>query len=343
MEATSQVILRNSDCLSPGPVLLVNPPRDTLFRQLQAAQKRVRISTQDFGDFRWLRDNGADASFEIVPEPGPDCRSAVLYLPREKQRLTMLLHAIASRLPPQAGLLLIGQNRAGIKSARRHLEQVFGNVQKRDSARHCVLFTATAPAVQEPFELDAYAKSWPIDCAGRSIDVVSLPGVFAHGRLDGGSALLLETLARLGPSGRVLDFAAGCGVIGASLLAANAAIDLTLLDVSAAALDSSRRTLAVNGLKAVTLASDGLSEVRQRYDWIVSNPPFHRGVDNHLETAARFFSEAGTFLADSGRIVIVCNRHLPYRKWMQREFHRVERLEQNREFMIVLAERPKKQ
>ena len=342
MEATSQVILRNRAGLAPGPVLLVNPPRDSLFQTLAKDGARVDVSTQDFGDYRWLAAGGASARFETVPTGEPEPASVILHLPREKQRLIMLLHAIASDLPPDARLLLVGENRAGIKSSRRHLEQFFTSVEKLDSARHCALFTASGPVAPEPFTLDAYADRWAVDFGDRRIETVSLPGVFAHGRLDGGSRLLLDTLGRLDPGGSVLDFAAGSGVIGCALLAASDSIDLTLLDVSAVAIESTRRTLAANDLNASVLASDGLSELQGRFDWIVSNPPFHRGVANDLETAERFFREAGTFLKEGGRIVIVCNRHLPYQKWMQTSFDRVERLAQNREFMIILAARPGK-
>jgi 16S rRNA (guanine1207-N2)-methyltransferase len=45
---------------------------------------------------------------------------------------------------------------------------------------------------------------------------VSLPGVFSHGRLDRGTELLLEHLDKL-PSGHLLDFGCGAGVLGAAV------------------------------------------------------------------------------------------------------------------------------
>jgi 16S rRNA (guanine1207-N2)-methyltransferase len=164
---------------------------------------------------------------------------------------------------------------------------------------------------------------------------------FAHGRLDQGSRLLLNTLESLRPEGRILDFACGNGVIGCSLLAAGFAIDLTLLDVSALALESSALTLQLNGLTAAVLPSDGLSQLQGSYDWIISNPPFHRGIHNDLEIADRFFAEAGTFLTENGRIVIVCNRHLPYTSWLQNHFSLVKRLDADNQFTVILAAKPR--
>ena len=342
MERSSQVILRNESRLGPGELLLINPPRDALCQQLQAGGHSVRVSTQDQGDFRWLSGSGVNASFELLPEPITEPGAVILNLPREKDRLAMMLHALASRMPPDTPLWLVGENQAGIKSAGKHLASYFRNVARLDNARHCGLYDASGAISEKPFELADYEQSWQVDYAGKSITAVSLPGVFAHGRLDKGSQLLLQSLEKVKPAGRILDFACGSGVIGCSLLATDAEMDLTLLDVSALAIESSRLTLHRNGLAAALLPSDGLAELEGRYDWIISNPPFHRGVSNDLDIAAHFFADSGTFLTENGRIVIVCNRHLPYTSWLQNHFKNVERLDENREFLIIQAGKPRK-
>ena len=89
------------------------------------------------------------------------------------------------------------------------------------------------------------------------------------------------------------------------------------------------------------LPSDGLAGVSERYDWIVSNPPFHRGVRSDLGVAADFFREAGTFLTENGKIVIVFNRHLPYEAWLREAFGRVERLSADRSFTVMQASKPR--
>jgi 16S rRNA (guanine1207-N2)-methyltransferase len=253
----------------------------------------------------------------------------------------MMLHAIASWMPSDALLWLVGENNSGIKSAHRYLRKFFRNVVKLDSARHCVLYEAAEPINEQPFHLKQYEKSWPVVIAGQQLEIVSLPGVFAHGRLDKGSQLLLKALEKLRPEGKILDFACGSGVIGSSLLATAPGSSLTLLDVSSLALEASRRTLDRNDLTAALLPSEGLSELQGRYDWIISNPPFHRGVSNDLEIANNFFNTAGTFLTENGRIVIVCNQHLPYGNWLQNHFDRVERLETSDEFVIIQAGKPR--
>jgi len=339
MEAVSEVILRNERRLPAGPVLLVNPARDAMAQQLQREGRHVRCLTQDFGDYRWLQSARIDVTFGALPAPDGEERAIILRLPREKELLNMLLHALADRMDPAAVLWLVGENRAGIKSAPRHVRRYFRHVTALDNARHCGLLEAAGPAAVQPFDLDGYTLAWTARHASREIQLRSLPGVFAHGRLDRGSALLLEALERLRPRGRILDFACGCGIVGAALLSRDEPTHLTLLDSSALAIECSRQTLAANGLHGDLLPSDGLAELSGCYDWIVSNPPFHRSVASDLEIAGEFFRRAGTFLAENGRIVIVFNRHLPYFRWLQDSFERVERLAENEEFTVIQANR----
>jgi 16S rRNA (guanine1207-N2)-methyltransferase len=340
VERSSEVILRNEARLPRTGLLLINPPRDSLRGQLEQPGLPVGVFTQNHGDFCWHASAAENTRFGLLPAPGELPSNVILTLPREKDLLTMMLHALSSGLPPDSRLWLVGENKAGIKSARQYLDRYFRQVSKLDSARHCVLFEAKQPCADEIFELERYTRKWQVKHASHSLDVVSLPGVFAHGRLDQGSRMLLDVLEPLQPTGKILDFACGSGVIGCSLLAATADIGLTLLDVSAIAMESSRLTLESNALQAHLLPSDGLAEVEDRFDWIISNPPFHRGVHNDLEIAANFFAAAGTFLTEKGKIIIVCNRHLPYAEWLRTRFGQVERLGGDEQFTVIIAARP---
>lgn len=339
MEAVSQLILRNRGQLADGPLLLVNPEADALFRELDDPGRPVRISTSSHRVFRALEGMGADIRFETHPSGTLPVRHVILVLPREKERLAMLLHASSQCLEPGGRLWLTGPNRAGAKSAPATLERYFDTVEKRDAARHCSLFEASDRSHDSPFRLDHYANSW--SPGENEPELVSLPGVFARERLDPGSALLLDTFEGGLPRGRVLDFGCGSGVLVISLLAAGAMIDAVLLDDSALALEASRRGLARNGLEGRLLASDGLSELTGRFDWIISNPPFHRGVGHDLEIAADFFRRAGTFLSGNGRIRVVFNRHLPYEGWLRESFGHIEWLAANRSFTVLQASKPK--
>jgi 16S rRNA (guanine1207-N2)-methyltransferase len=135
----------------------------------------------------------------------------------------------------------------------------------------------------------------------------------------------------------VLDFACGSGVIGLSLLCLNPEIELTMLDTSALAIESTRRSLLRNDRQATVVASDGLSELNGKYDWIISNPPFHRGIENELGIARNFFGDAGQFLQKTGKLLLVCNHHLPYPAWLKAFFSKVEIVKASRGFKVIMA------
>jgi len=345
LERTSQLIVRNAAQLHAGDLLLLNPPPDHLFQQLAATHPGLRISSQDFADYRWFIQQGASAAFGVVPDAASLPPQVILFLPREKERLELLLHFLAAGMPASGSLWLVGENQSGIKSAGGPLRKFFALTAKVDSARHCALLRATQASPPAPFSLDDYQQKWLLGSPPAELRMVSLPGAFAHGRLDRGTALLLEVLAQQQghdyPRGRVLDFACGIGVIGLSLLLRDPALDLTLLDNSALALESARRSLQANGLQANLLPSDGLAEVTEPFDWMVSNPPFHRGVATNYDIARDFFARARSVLTRQGKILLVCNRHLPYESWLADHFTAVETLASRNDFKVLRASRPK--
>ena len=337
MQRVSQLICRNAELLRTGQVLLINPPRDSCFSKLSRDDRQVIVFSQDFGDYDYLNSSGAIAEFRLLPSVASTAQDIVLILPRERERLEMMLHALTSSMPPQSILWLAGENRSGIKSSAKRLSPFFQSLSKVDNARHCTLFRAANPIPPNPFDLELYKKTWPLIIAGTQINIISLPGTFAHGKLDRGTRLLLDTLDELKPSGQVLDFACGNGVIGMSVLSLHSASVLTLLDTSALALESARCSLRANNMEATVMASDGLSHLEGDFDWIISNPPFHQGVRNNLDIARNFVAGAANFLTESGKILLVCNLHLPYPAWLTDYFIQVETVRTGRGFKVILA------
>jgi 16S rRNA (guanine1207-N2)-methyltransferase len=337
MERVSQLICRNAELLRTGQVLLINPPRDSCFSKLSRDDREVSVFSQNFGDYNYLNSSDAKAKFGLLPSVASTAQDIVLILPRERERLEMMLHALTSSMPPQSILWLTGEKRSGIKSSAKRLSPYFQSLSRVDNARHCTLFRAGNPIPPKPFDLERYKKTWPLITADTQIDIFSLPGTFAHGKLDKGTRLLLDTLEEVRPSGQVLDFACGNGVIGMSVLSLNSASVLTLLDTSALALESARCSLRANKMQATVLASDGLSHLEGSFDWIISNPPFHQGIRNDLDIARNFVAGAADFLKESGKILLVCNLHLPYPAWLSDYFTRVETVRKGQGFKVILA------
>ena len=341
MHPVNQIIERNlfrRD--SGGHALWINPEKHTDWRKTAAQCTSLTLFTQDFGTCSSLKRTGADVSFSALPEHSGDrYQWIIIRLPRQKALLKMLLDCAASCLAPEGVLWLAGENKAGIKSADKLLKAHFGRVRKLDNARHCTLFEANDIGKPRTFDIAGYQEKWLLDCASGELKVVSYPGVFAHGRLDKGTALLLKALAGLELQGDILDFACGAGLVGASIAASHKHTRVSFLDTNALALKACQDTLEANGLRGTVIASDGLSELEQTFDTVVSNPPIHADLKTDSRLGLKLLEPVCDFLTPHGTLIIVANIHLPYEKWLSRAFRHQEQLIANERYKIILAKR----
>jgi release factor glutamine methyltransferase len=107
--------------------------------------------------------------------------------------------------------------------------------------------------------------------------------------------LLVElALERLPPSGSVLDMGTGSGAIAVALAHTRRDAAVTALDVSPAALAVAGGNAALNKAPVRLLESDWYAAVSQeRFDLIVSNPPYIASGDRHLSEGDLRFEPSG--------------------------------------------------
>ncbi|MOA17524.1 Ribosomal RNA small subunit methyltransferase C [compost metagenome] len=159
--------------------------------------------------------------------------------------------------------------------------------------------------------MESLAERFELPLADGPLQIVTLPGVFSHGRLDRGTALLLEHLDHL-PVGHVLDFGCGAGVLGATIKRRYPQSQVTLLDVDAFAVASSRLTLAANALQGEVIAGDGIDAAPRGLDVILSNPPFHTGVHTNYQASENLLKKSADHLKKGGELRLVANSFLRY-------------------------------
>lgn len=253
-------------------------------------------------------------------------KNVILLWPKSKLLAQQLVTVIASQT---SQCYIAGANDAGGKSIGKACAEIAEESEKLDSARRCSLWHMKLPK-QEPINWLRQAQSF----TWKNNAYMTLPGVFNHGKLDTGTRVLLEHLPA--PShGKLLDLGCGSGVIGLSLKVTESALDITLSDVDAFALRSAELNAMRLGIKADVIASDGLQHIDGRFDYIISNPPFHQGKDTDYSFAEKLFIRAKLHLVADGQLWIVANRHLAYEEWAQQHFHQVEVLAQQDGFKIL--------
>ncbi|EPJ75570.1 ribosomal RNA small subunit methyltransferase C [Pseudomonas sp. CFII64] len=304
MDPRSEVLLRQAE-LFQGSLLLAGLPADDLLGRLPKA----RGWCWHAGDQAAL-----DARFEGrthfgVDAPQEPFDAAVVFLPKSRDLTDYILNALASRLAGRE-LFLVGEKRSGIEAAARQLSP-FGRARKLDSARHCQLWQVTVETAPQAVTLESLAQHYEVEMEDGPLKVVSLPGVFSHGRLDRGSALLLQNIDKL-PSGNLLDFGCGAGVLGAAVKRRYPHNNVIMLDVDAFATASSRLTLAANGLEAEVLTGDGIDAAPMGLSTILSNPPFHVGVHTDYQATENLLRKARQHLKSGGELRLVANAFLKY-------------------------------
>jgi 16S rRNA (guanine1207-N2)-methyltransferase len=163
--------------------------------------------------------------------------------------------------------------------------------------------------------------------------VVALPGVFSQNGLDIGTQVLLENLPKK-ITGELLDFGCGAGVIASYLGKVFPEIKLHLLDVSALALYSAQATLKLNNLTGHVFPSDSLSDLKGKYDYIISNPPFHQGLKTNYQATETFLSKIKPHLKPKGQVTVVANSFLRYQPIMEEAIGRTQVLAKQKGFSL---------
>ncbi len=310
----SEVLLRHSDDFEQSRILFAGDLQDDLPARFECAASRAH--TQQFHHWQVLsRQMGDNVRFSLVAQASDvaDCDTLIYYWPKNKPEAHFQLMNILSLMPSGVDVFVVGENRSGVRSAEQMLAD-YAPLNKVDSARRCGLYHGRLEK-QPRFSLESWWAEYSID----GLTIKTLPGVFSRDGLDVGSQLLLSTLTPH-TKGKVLDVGCGAGVLSAALASHSPKVRLTLCDVSAPAVEASRATLAANGLEGEVFASNVFSEVKGRFDMIMSNPPFHDGMQTSLDAAQTLIRGAVRHLNSGGELRIVANAFLPYPKILDETF-----------------------
>ncbi|MCL9672765.1 16S rRNA (guanine(1207)-N(2))-methyltransferase RsmC [Citrobacter sp. MNAZ 1397] len=302
----SEVLLRHSDDFEQSRILFAGDLQDDLPARLESVESRAW--TQQYHQWQTLsRQMGDKAVFGLTLDEAATGESDTLiyYWPKNKPEAQFQLMNLLSLLPVGTDIFVVGENRSGVRSAEQMLAE-FAPLNKVDSARRCGLYHGRLEK-QPTFDAQAFWDEYQLD----GLAIKTLPGVFSRDGLDVGSQLLLSTLTPH-TKGKVLDVGCGAGVLAAVLASHSPKVRLTLCDVSAPAIEASRATLAANGFEGDVFASNVFSEVTGRFDMIISNPPFHDGLQTSLEAAQTLIRGAVRHLNSGGELRIVANAFLPY-------------------------------
>lgn len=231
------------------------------------------------------------------------------------------LQIAAYALRPGGLLYVTGAKDRGILSTAKRMQALFGNVETLQISKGQRVVCAR--------KLKDRPLAEPIQ------DVT----VFASRKLDEGTRHLLSAL-EVHTTDKALDIGCGAGLLGLHIARLATGGSVTMVDVSLAAVAVVQRAVEQSGLTNIHIVpSDGVEAVRdQRFDLIVTNPPFHQGGIQTLEIAERFIRQAAQVLQPQGRFYLVANRFLKYEPELRAHFKRIEEVGGDSRYKVMRAQ-----
>lgn len=278
------------------------------------------------------------ASLAAGAEPGPFDTGLVLLSHHKGEARAQLVQGLAA---VAAGGLLVaaGANSSGAASLQKEAAAAFGLVGALSKHQARVFWLRAQSAAPGPVAAGWLAAAAP--CPVGDTGLVARAGCFSPDHVDPGSALLAAHLpADLAGIGA--DLGAGWGFLAARVLAQRPKVErLDLFEAEALAVDDARVNLAGFGPRARLLWHDVRAGLPpgSRYDFIVTNPPFHDGARADPAIGQDFIAAAAAALRPRGRLVLVANVHLPYEAGLRQRFARVDLLAQADGFKVLVATR----
>lgn len=245
---------------------------------------------------------------------GGGAADALLLLPpseRGSARVEAELAAAARTLRPDGVAFLALHKDGGAKRYAARAGRWFHELEVLDRTKGWRVLAARGPR-PDAFEGEPPFAPRPFEAAG--LPLRALPGVYAAGKLDPGTAALLAHLPDAALAGRrVCDLGCGYGLLALHAARAGAAA-VTALDDDLAAVRSTAANAEALGLEVRALHSDldVALPPEARFETVLCNPPFHLGRGVRLALPRAFVACAERRLQPGGELFLVANAQLPY-------------------------------
>ena len=155
-------------------------------------------------------------------------------------------------------------------------------------------------------------------------------GVFSKKGLDFGTRSLLEALPDI--KGRVLDFGCGYGPIGI-YLKKTFNCDVDMIDINERSIGLAIKNASLNNVDVNIFKSDIYSNVTEKYDYIITNPPIRVGKKVLYEILVN----AKEHLNLDGEVIFVINKDQGAKSTMKdlEKYYKVNLLEKTKGFYII--------
>ena len=164
-------------------------------------------------------------------------------------------------------------------------------------------------------------------------------GVFSKKNIDYGSYLLLETYLKENTRNvRVLDVGCGYGFLGIVIsVLTNSYVDM--VDINKRAVHLAKRNIKkYNEFNGSAFLSDAYTEVKNKYNVVITNPPIRVGKEKVLEILLGAFDH----MNDNGKLYFVIRKDqgaLSIKKILEENKCEIETINKDKGYFIYRAKR----
>jgi 16S rRNA (guanine1207-N2)-methyltransferase len=315
-----------------GPILVIGAEPSALYARVGSGRFRCEQPFRPTHDR--LAAEGLAAGPRLVDETG--AAMAIVPVPRQRAEALGRLARALALVPPGGTVLLDGAKTDGVDALIRQVAAVLPLAGRLAKAHGRLAWFTRPEALPEAVGVWAEAAALRPNDDG----FVTAPGMFSPDHADPGSQRLAAQFdARL--SGRVADLGAGWGWLAARALAGCPGITLLdLYEADARALDAARLNVPDPRAAFHWVDVARIARPQPAYDWVIANPPFHRGRAAEPGLGVAFIDAAARILKPTGSLLLVANRQLPYEAALARRFRDHTTLSEDAAYKVIAAERP---
>jgi 16S rRNA (guanine1207-N2)-methyltransferase len=315
---------------NPKRVVIFNAHSNPLLKKIAEQCGRLALLQHYKPEYNELKRIGLECSQNI--ETNTD---VALLIPSKSRQQTLGWMAEAMTNLVDGGKLIVScANAHGARSYEKALKELTGNIGSSSKSK-CRLFSTRKSATLD-MEL---TQQWIADAQPRQVKthgLISQPGLFSWEKPDIGSQLLLKYLPET-LHGRGMDLCCGYGLLSEQLLKTSPDIEmLYLVEADRLALQCAGQNTKSWQEKVEPHWLDAAADpLPLKLDWVVCNPPFHRGQAQDVPLGQTIIANGCKSLKRGGRLYMVANRKLPYETTLDRMLMNHRTIVQEQGFKVI--------
>ncbi len=291
-------------------------------------------------NYKFVQEEWENAGYDVLNTIPNDKKYqlALCHMPQSKEYCLYLIAEILDSLEEDGLFICMAGNTENGKRLKKWLSDFVLLAQEESKHKHKIIWATKKNFNQEV--IDQYLKEYGTQKLKiNDIEFFTKSGVYGWNKIDKGSQLLLDNIPKE-LKGDGADFGCGYGFLSFSLGAQPNIKSIDLIDADYNALQCAKNNMIPSQFKINFLHENIINlKAHLKYDWIIMNPPFHQAKKTDHDIGLGFIQSAYRALKNNGKLYMVANNFLPYDKFLNNKFSKVEKITEENGFKVLFAQK----